>query len=404
MNKLKSVPAYNLFNRKNSNSIGYANYIDSSGNRKRVYFPGPGRSNESLNAYRKWINSNCSASALVEYEKNIAERGLTVADLCARFALHAQNYYQKHGRSTGGAEKYALAIRPLLELAHDQLADSITPIHLDQIESDMIRGGLCRTTINMRLDEIKNIFKWGAGKMIVKLETWQLLAIRPRLKKWRSAAKESKHVTPASDHNINIACLYLSSVLADAVGVIRFTGMRAGEALNMSWDQIDQSGVVWIYTPHEHKTEHWDIIRKIPIGRRAQAILEKYRNRQENSPIFSPKEAVTEHDARRAEKLKSGKRSPAHQNSWNNRHRRADLVGDQYTAHAFNTAIKRACLRAGIDPFTPTQLRHAAATELRDKYGLDVAQVVLGHSSAKTTQIYADLNLNRAVEAVKDIW
>ena len=44
----------------------------------------------------------------------------------------------------------------------------------------------------------------------------------------------------------------------------------------------------------------------------------------------------------------------------------------------------------------PHQLRHNAATRLRKEFGLDVAQVVLGHKRLEVTQVYAERDLDRA--------
>ena len=51
--------------------------------------------------------------------------------------------------------------------------------------------------------------------------------------------------------------------------------------------------------------------------------------------------------------------------------------------------------------WNPHQLRHTAATEIRRTFGLEAAQVVLGHSAADVTQLYTerDLNLAREVAA-----
>ena len=38
----------------------------------------------------------------------------------------------------------------------------------------------------------------------------------------------------------------------------------------------------------------------------------------------------------------------------------------------------------------PNQLRHTAATEVRRRFGLEAAQVLLGHSKADVTQMYAE--------------
>ena len=43
------------------------------------------------------------------------------------------------------------------------------------------------------------------------------------------------------------------------------------------------------------------------------------------------------------------------------------------------------------------RVRHNAATELRREFGLEAAQVLLGHSKADVTQVYAERDVNRAV-------
>ncbi len=46
----------------------------------------------------------------------------------------------------------------------------------------------------------------------------------------------------------------------------------------------------------------------------------------------------------------------------------------------------------------PHRLRHAKAQMIRDNYGLEAAQAVLGHSSLTATQIYAKKRLDLAKE------
>ena len=58
----------------------------------------------------------------------------------------------------------------------------------------------------------------------------------------------------------------------------------------------------------------------------------------------------------------------------------------------------RACRRG-----TRTDLRHSAATEIRARFGLEAAQAVLGHAKADVTQIYAERDLNRAVEVMREV-
>jgi len=44
----------------------------------------------------------------------------------------------------------------------------------------------------------------------------------------------------------------------------------------------------------------------------------------------------------------------------------------------------------------PNQLRHAAATEIRRQFGLEAAQVTLGHAAADITQVYAERDFAKA--------
>jgi len=51
----------------------------------------------------------------------------------------------------------------------------------------------------------------------------------------------------------------------------------------------------------------------------------------------------------------------------------------------------------------PLQLRHTAATDLQARYGVEAARVILGHSKVETTQIYAERDLGRAAEIMREI-
>jgi site-specific recombinase XerC len=53
--------------------------------------------------------------------------------------------------------------------------------------------------------------------------------------------------------------------------------------------------------------------------------------------------------------------------------------------------------------WSPNQLRHAAATEIRHNYGLEAAQVVIGHAKADTTQVYAERDMALAAEIMRKI-
>jgi site-specific recombinase XerC len=46
----------------------------------------------------------------------------------------------------------------------------------------------------------------------------------------------------------------------------------------------------------------------------------------------------------------------------------------------------------------PNRLRHTAATEIRSKFGLEAAQIILGHAQANVTQVYAERDIAKGIE------
>ena len=74
-----------------------------------------------------------------------------------------------------------------------------------------------------------------------------------------------------------------------------------------------------------------------------------------------------------------------------------------FTVAAYRRAITRACETAGMEAWSPNQLRHAAAHEAREHGGLDAAQARLGHATARTTEIYAGLNQQKAAQIAEKL-
>jgi hypothetical protein len=93
--------------------------------------------------------------------------------------------------------------------------------------------------------------------------------------------------------------------------------------------------------------------------------------------------------------------------------------GDRYDTASYRRALYRACAKAYPAPddlpeaeqrrwrkehqWHPNQVRHTAATEIRRQYGLEAAQVTLGHSSAVVSQIYAERDLAKAASIMSEV-
>ena len=194
---------------------------------------------------------------------------------------------------------------------------------------------------------------------------------------------------------------------------------------------MDRDGDVWEYVPAEHKSKHHAKVRRVLIGPRRQAVLEKYiDNRPAEAYCFSPAEV----EADRVATLRSNRKSKVQPSQVDRRRPDpARVKQDHYTVAAYRRAIYRACERAFGMPlilkhpnrrpaaqrdhakllarrwrkrhcWKPHQLRHTAATSIRRVAGVDAVATILGHSSAALTdQVYAERNMDAARTVVKEV-
>lgn len=76
-------------------------------------------------------------------------------------------------------------------------------------------------------------------------------------------------------------------------------------------------------------------------------------------------------------------------------------IQPHYSPTALARCIRRVCDVLEIPRWSPNRLRHNAANRLRKEYGLDVVQVILGHSHADVPQVYAEADVKRALAAME---
>jgi site-specific recombinase XerC len=56
-----------------------------------------------------------------------------------------------------------------------------------------------------------------------------------------------------------------------------------------------------------------------------------------------------------------------------------------------------------VPTWNPNQLHHSLATEVRKRFGVEAAQVLLGHVRAAVTQVYAGRNIGLAERVAAEI-
>ena len=201
---------------------------------------------------------------------------------------------------------------------------------------------------------------------------------------------------------VNTTLPYLPALVADMLLFQRLTGARPGEVCILRPCDIERSEDIWSYRPESHKTEHHGRERIIFIGPRAQTILRPYLLREADAYCFSPAES----EKNRLAELHAGRNTPlscGNRPGMNRKRAPRRKAGSRYTTGSYRRAIHRACDKAAIDRWSPNQLRHSAGTEIRRQFGLEAAQVTLGHAKADVTQVYAERDAELARDVARKI-
>jgi len=408
----------------------------------------------TLNGRDFLLGPHGTPSSRAEYRRRIAEweandrvlpqkaADLTISELIAAFRAYAIESYQ-----SSEPANFAEALRPLRKLYGPTPAADFGPLKLEAVRNQMVTLGWVRTAINRKIGRIKMVFKWAVSRELVPPAVYQAIATVTGLRFGRSNAKESEPVKPVADGVVDDTAKLLHPTVKAMVQLQRLTGARPGEICNLKVGDIDRTGDVWKAALRQHKTRHHGHDRSIFIGPKAQAVLQPYMMRIDpDAYVFSPAAA----EAERRAALHEARKTPDGQGNEIGTHkarRPRRPPGERYDAHAYARAITRACeqafppppelarqrlarpngnpgrwemeqeLKARLGPdkwnelkawrkahhWHPHQLRHTAATDIGQRFGLEAAQHVLGHSSIDMTQIYAERDADVARSVAKAI-
>jgi integrase len=385
--------------------------------RGRRYYLGVYGSEESLTRYKQVLGELVVSPAVPKTIAPADGQTVLVVQVAAGYWEHCQAYYQKDGEPTGHLHAVSRALHYVRQLyAHVPVVE-FGPLALRAIQQHLVNEGRCRTTINQWVGIIKRAFKWAASVEMIPVTVHQALATVPGLKRGRTTAAEPTPVRPVDDSVVDATTPHLAGVVADMVRFQRLTGCRPEEVCQVRPCDVDRTGDVWTYRPQSHKTEHHGRERIICLGPQSQALLRPYLLRPADAHCFSPIEAEDRRHAAQREARKS-KVQPSQRNRRKARPARAPkpfYVKDSY-ARAIRRGIEKAnkqvakqAAEQGVEPpvpiphWHPSQLRHTRATEIRREFGLEAAQVTLGHSKADVTQVYAERDQRLAADVARKI-
>lgn len=380
-------------------------------NGRRIYL-GTHGSEESKAKYRRivaeWLAGGAFTATPAAAEKPVASPDCPpIAEVAAAYKRHCEGYYK-----SGHVHHCRAAMLALDELYGDTDAAAFGTVQFDALIAALVAKGLSRSYINHLAGSIRRCFKWAARKGLVPVGTWHHVQLVEGLRKGRTEAYEPDTIGPVPEADLQATLPYLPKIVADMVRLQRLLGCRPGELVQMRPVDIDMSGEVWFYVPRTHKNAYRGKGRRIPIGPRGQAILRPYLMRAADSHCFRPADSESKRHAEQRERRRTRVQPSQAKRRPKAKPKRAP--GECYTVGTYRQAIERAADRADaqahreqpdvkveqriVSRWHPNQLRHSAASEVRRQFGLEAAQVLLGHSRADVTQVYAQRNDALAAE------
>lgn len=370
---------------------------------------------------------------------------LRVVELAAAFWRHAERHYSAgHG---GEPKSFRLLLKIVKRLYADARVTEFGPLQLRTARDAMVREGWSRKYINRQVVRLRHIFRWGVGEGLVPATIWHALQAVAGLKAGRTDATETDPVRPAPEHLVEGAKALLPPVVRSMVELQLLTGMRPGEVCALRTCDVDTTGRLWVYRPERHKTQHHGHERTVYIGPRAQEVLSHHLRPELTACVFRPVDSDAWHREQRAAARKTPITS-GNRPGTNVRTKPGRKPGERFEVNAYRRAIERACDEAFPPPpelvrqrvpggrgvkdarweraaewrkrlgeagwarlttwrdahrFHPNQLRHNAATFLRKTYGIEAAQVILGHRTLSVTEIYAEKNVAAAQRIMAEV-
>ena len=268
-----------------------------------------------------------------------------VQGISASFSIILVEYLEQPGRLTASRRCEA---KRLQEAFGNQSALDIKP-HDILSYIDERREEVSDSTINKELvlfSAAINEYNKRFGASIPNPAARSKLREPQGRSRWITKEEATRLISLASPH------------VADYITIGLYTGMRRLEMTSLRWSDVDQSrGVMAVRCSKTKRGE--TKYRHVPIHGNVNAALENCKARWPESPLVF------------------------------------DGIQD------FKTGFRGACARAGIEQFTPHDMRHTFASWLV-MGGVSLYEVkdLLGHSTIKLTERYAHLapeNLKAAV-------
>jgi len=223
-------------------------------------------------------------------------------------------------------------------------------------QNKLAQSGLKPSSVNRYMALVKYIFNLA--------ERWDIIESTPikNIKQLEDNSPKERYLTDQELYNL-LEALHTtrSQVVPDIVEFLLLTGARRGEALGMTWAEIDMERCIWVLPPERNKANREKVI---PLSQRALNVLQRRYDNGSGYVFPNPE---------------TGKPLKHFYSTWNR--------------------IRKA---AGLPDVRLHDLRHSYASFLvNNGRSLYEVQKLLGHSQLSTTQRYAHLTEDTLKDATE---
>lgn len=372
---------------------------------KYRHHKGSGQALVELNKRRIYLGAFGSPESKQRYERLVAEwlmngrktpiqahERITVDEIAAHYLSSLdrdQKYLKPDGSKSTRFGEVKLALRQLCQDHGFMKAEDFSVTDLRVIQHRMMDQKLRVGTINARIATIKRVFKHAATHELVPSTRYESVRLLENIAQGQRPELDSEKVECVCEADIEAI---LSLVPRPVWGLIQtqlLTAARPGELVQLRARDIQRLPEgCWYADLTHHKTAHHGKQRRLIFGPKAQAVLTEFLPTEKplDAPVFSAVEAKMQG---RMDGSSPSREAPTGKDR---------IPTGFYRVDSYRRAIRRACKEAGIPPWSPNQLRHNAGTRIRNDHGVEVAQVILGHTTIKTTEIYAEPNHKAATD------
>ena len=295
-------------------------------------------------------------------------------------------------------------LRPYESLTFEQ----VTIQNLSDIRERLTSKGYAISSVKDYWSHLHVFMKWCIARGFCQPEIQLKEMSLPKIDLDQyPTAKPPKMRHGVSWQQVQLTLPHLSETLQTALLVSLGTGARPQEVLDMRWEDIDTTKPVWEYRPEHHKTKRLNHERCIYISLPVQQLLKEYQLHRldpEAEYIFTGAESWAYSMAKRIgeDPAETFRMKP------NN-------VTDRLDSRRLYQAVKRICVREGIEPWTPYQTRHFFAETMlaklsdhfkgngSDGLAIEAVSAMLGHKSLEMTQRYSKRNTSLSRDLLEEV-